>query len=413
VGKHAPGWSLLVVFLASAILAPSIFPANAIDAKGVLKQGEDHVHFDLTLTANMTATAFNITKKWFEEDREGLRQKWTNWKTQWEEDHKDWRGNWSEYMKKWMEWAERDHQFETEWEHKWQQQWAEPWDEKWANKWDKWEEWMNKWNEKWEQLKIEETEEMPEFIRPCFREKMQEKFDDLWNKHMNAPTMARCWGTPASQFGLKNALANSINKTLQWIYNSSDVYIKNFNLSIEVTTKTSYTDGTYMMTGVYAVAQSFDLYGVVTSNSSGTFIRSQFRSFNVTEKVDGAKFGFPGWVFTPSKAMFLDLSVFSFPLEQWENTYDSDSNTTTFTLVRDINVTTPYGNVIIDPEMVLVVPGRATAAGNTITIASILPADLVPIEFVVAATIIATVVLAGYYAAMRRRTAAVPSLRPA
>lgn len=413
MGKHAPGWSLLVVFLASAILAPSIFPANAIDAKGVLKQGEDHVHFDLTLTANMTATAFNITKKWFEEDREGLRQKWTNWKTQWEEDHKDWRGNWSEYMKKWMEWAERDHQFETEWEHKWQQQWAEPWDEKWANKWDKWEEWMNKWNEKWEQLKIEETEKMPEFIGPGFQEKMKEKFDELWNKHMNAPTMARCWGTPASQFGLKNALANSINKTLQWIYNSSDVYIKNFNLSIEVTTKTSYTDGTYMMTGVYAVAQSFDLYGVVTSNSSGTFIRSQFRSFNVTEKVDGAKFGFPGWVFTPSKAMFLDLSVFSFPLEQWENTYDSDSNTTTFTLVRDINVTTPYGNVIIDPEMVLVVPGRATAAGNTITIASILPADLVPIEFVVAATIIATVVLAGYYAAMRRRTAAVPSLRPA
>ncbi|MDH5441380.1 MAG: hypothetical protein OEY31_12330 [Candidatus Bathyarchaeota archaeon] len=54
----------LVALLASVALMANVVPAYALTAKGVLEEGEDHVHFDLTLTVNVTRTAFDITKRW-------------------------------------------------------------------------------------------------------------------------------------------------------------------------------------------------------------------------------------------------------------------------------------------------------------------------------------------------------------
>ncbi len=373
--------SLVAILVSVMLVGNSVVPANALTATGVLEEGEDYIHFDLTLTANITRTAFNMTKRWFEENREMWSSKWNEWKNRWEERYREWVGKWKD---------------------------------EWADKWEDWEEWMENWEERWEELAIERIEKIPEFMESHFRERMRNKFEELWEKHMNAPKLAECWLTPASRLGFKRALGHSLNKTLQWFYNTTDVYVKNFTLTIEVTTKTIYTDGTYITTGLYDLAASFDLYGVVIQNETGTFIRSQFRHLNVTEKVDGAEFGYHGWVFTPGKALFMDLTAFSLPLENWEKTYDQDTNTTTFTLVKDINVTTPYGNVIIDPEMNLVVPGQATAAGETIAISSILPSDLIPIKLVTAATVVATIVLMGYYYLGKRRTAIpIPTPQPA
>jgi len=405
MGRTAKTMSLSTLLAAIVLSASAASPAQAITAKGFLKNGEDFVHFDLTLAANLTVTAFNITKQYFREHREDWSAKWENWKNRWEE-HREWRERWNEMMAKW---ASLSLQWRTDWERRWREEWHEAWNGEWAERWDEWEEWMEKWETKWDELKIKHIDdlidvEIPEFIKPPFKQKMDEKFYELWDKHMNAPLLARCWLTPASQLGLKNALGHSLNKTLQWLYNSTDVYVKNFSLNIEVTERTVYSDGTLAKTGFYNLTESFDLYGVVINNASGTFVKSQFRRLNVTEKVDGGRFGFHGWVFTPSKALFMDLSAFGVPLEEWKTTYDSAMNTTTLTLVKDINVTTPYGNVVIDPEMILVVPGRATGTGDLLTVASILPSDLVSVRLGAVAMIAGTVLFAGYYLAKRRST---------
>jgi len=400
---------VVAILVSAMLLGSSVVPTSALTATGVLEEGEEYIHFDLTLAANITRTAFNMTKEWFEQNRETWSSRWNEWKHRWEERYREWMGKWKDMMEGWRDWARKNIRSRDEWEHRWEEEWGEEWKEEWADKWEDWEEWMENWEDRWEELMIERIERIPEFIESHFRERMREKFEELWEKQMNAPRLAACWATPASRLGLRNALGHSLNKTLQWVYNTTDVYVRNFSLTIEVTTKTIYTDGTYFTSGLYDLAAGFDLYGVVIRNESGTYIRSQFRHLNVTEMVDGGEFGFHGWTFTPNKALFMDLTAFSIPLENWESAYDEVANTTTYTLVKDINVTTPYGNVIIDPEMKLVVPGQATAAGDTIAITSILPSDLIPIRLVTAATAIATVILAGYYLGKRRTTISIPT----
>jgi hypothetical protein len=329
--------------------------------------------------------------------------KWNNWKSLWEDTRQTQGQQWSEWMKGWETWKSL---LKQEWVNGWQAEWHQTWNAGWAAKWQQWDEWMGNWTSEWRQINLKEIKEIPEFIMPSFNERMKENFNNLWNRYMNAPVMAQCWAVPASQLGLKNALGLSLNRTLQWIYNTTDVYIKSFNLTIETATKTVYTDGNYMISGLYSLATSFDLYGVVINNASGTYIRSQFRYLNVTDKIDGGKFGFHGWIFTPSKTLFMDLTAFSIPLEEWNSTYSTATNTTTFALTKNINVTTPFGNVIIDPEMNLVVPGHAIGFGDAIAIASVLPSDLISLQLVTATAIVSTVVIIGYY--LRRRGITVP-----
>jgi hypothetical protein len=287
------------------------------------------------------------------------------------------------------------------------------WNDEWAEKWNDWQNWMDRWDNKWEDLKFNETEQIPVFLKHKFWDKMGEKFDDLWEKQIHASLLARCWTTPALHLGLKNALGHSLNRTLQWLYNSTDVYIKNYTLTLEMTTKALMADDTYLTSGIYNITQSFDIYGIVINNATGTFIKSQFRHFNITENVENAALlGLPR-NFTPGKAMFLDFTVFAVPLDNWSNSFDPVSNMTTFSLVRDINVTTQYGSVIIDPEMVLVVPGKATASGDTIMVALILPTDLIPLRLIATTTVVATVLVAGYYMIKRKTVIAVPTRRTA
>ena len=412
--KNALKSNLVIAILVSVMLmGNSVIPASALTATGVLEEGEDYIHFDVDLAANITKAAFNMTKRWFEENREEWSSRWNEWRNRWEERHREWRGKWKGMMEGWREWARKNTRIREEWQHRWEEEWGERWEDEWADEWEDWEEWMENWEDRWEELVIDRIERIPRFMESHFRERMRNRFEELWERHMNAPRLAECWLNPASRLGFRDALGRSLNRTLQWVYNTTDVYVRNFTLAIEVTTKTFYTDDTYFTSGLYDLQASFDLYGVVIRNETGTFIRSQFRHLNVTEKVDGGEFGYHGWVFVPSKSLFMDLTAFSLPLENWERAYDEETDTTTFTLVKDINVTTPYGNVIIDPEMNLVVPGQATAAGEMIAVTSILPSDLVPVKFVTAATVVATIVLAGYYLGKRRTAMTIPTSLPA
>lgn len=383
------------------LLTTTTYSDQALAATGVLEEGEDHIHFDLTLTVNITRTAFNMTIEEFEDEGQIWTSKWEEWKNRWEETHElGWRERWAQRIRDWASWAES---LREEWRERWRAEWNETWKPEWTERWENWEEWMENWGKRWREIRFEDIEEIPEFLRAKFRERMMRRFEDLWERHVNASVLARCWTTPASQLGLKASLGQSLNKTLQRIYNTSDVYIKDFNLAIDLLTRTTLIDGAFMRTGIFNLTQSFDLYGVVIKNSSGTFIRGQFRHINVTERVDGGRFGYHGWVFTPAKAMFMDLSVFSVPLDKWNRTFDAAANTTTFALARDINVTTPFGSIIVDPELSLVVPGEASGVGDVIAIAPMLPTDLVPIKIIVPTMIVATLSLVAYYL-VRRKT---------
>lgn len=369
--------STITIFAVILLFASTISPVNAMSARGVLEEGKDYVHFDLTLSVNFTRAAFNITREEFARSREEWTARWYEWKEGWEQRHEGWRERWSERMADWGAWRE---QWKEDWRNEWMKKWNLTWEPEWRERWGEWEEWMEDWKEKWKDMNYEEIGEIPSFIMPSFRDSMKRKFEDLWHRHLNAQILSNCWFKPSSQIGLKRALGHSLNKTLQWIYDTEDVYIKNFDPTIELTTKTVFIDDTPLTTGLFKLDESFDLYGVVTVNSSGLFILSQFRHLNVTEKVDGRLFGYPGWVFTPGKAMFMDLSVFSVPLEEWNRVYDSATDTTSFTLVRDINVTTAYGSVVIDPEVSLTVPGRAEGSGDLITVKAIMPTDILSLR---------------------------------
>jgi predicted secreted protein len=63
--------------------------------------------------------------------------------------------------------------------------------------------------------------------------------------------------------------------------------------------------------------------------------------------------------------------------------------------------------------MVLVVPGKATASGDTIMVASILPTDLISFRLIAATTVVTTVIVAGYYMIKRKIIIAVPKGRTA
>jgi len=392
--------SASAVLVVTLLLTSTAFPDQALAAKGVLKEGENHIHFNLTLIVNITRTAFNMTKEWFEYKKEVWMKKWIAWKDLWEQKREQHKEKWADWMGKWESWNE---QWKEEWRKRWKDQWNETWKPEWKEKWDDWDEWMGKWTEKWREIRFEEMQKIPEFMRPDFKKIMMDKFSDLWDKHLNALVLANCWSTPASRFGLKVALGHSLNKSLERIYNTSDVYIKNFDLTIDLLASRTIIDDTFVTMGIFNITESFDLHGVVMRNSSGTFIRSQFRSLNVTERVDGTRFGYPGWVFVPGKAMFMDLTVFSVPLEEWERKFDPATNTTTFALAKNINVTTPFGSVIVDPELSLIVPGDASGVGDVIVITPILPTDLLPIKVIVPTAAIATVAVVAYYL-MRKKT---------
>ena len=400
--------SAIAILVALLLLSAPTAPAYAMTATGVIEKGEDFVHFDLTIMINFTITAFNITKHEFAGKREEWMARWEAWKGEWEHRYTEWMGKWKEWMGMWGDW---DAGLKSEWRNRWRSEWGGEWNPEWGEKWEKWEEWIGNWSAKWRAAKFEEWEEIPPFVRPDFMERMRGKFENLWHKHVNASALAHCWATPASQLGLKRALGHSVNKTLQWIYNKTDVYVKNFDLIIELTTNTVYINDIRLTTGLFNLTLSFDLYGIVTANASGLFIRSRFRYLNVTEKVDGGEFGYHGWMFTPGKAMFLDLSVFNVPLEEWTITPDPTADTTTFTLIRDINVTTPFGNVIIDPEMSLTVPGYASGVGDTISTKLILPGDLLPLKATVTAAIVVTIAFTLYSLRRRMTTAPIPTPR--
>jgi Skp family chaperone for outer membrane proteins len=437
--------SFMLVLVASLLTAPF---ASAITASGVLEEGKDYIHFDLTLTVDFTSA----TVKMMEMERPEVKEVLSRARTELRDKLGELERKLSEIEDAIAAVADRRPDI--------------------SESLDELLEAIREFKEEVSEEKAEERPELEEVLEevgdflkevvkfarrhpmvmpvlraegvdvehelhvfvtraiklseliervPDFKEEMRERCEKLWEDHVRGDVLAACWETPALQRGLKEALGNALNRTLQRIYGTTDVYVKNFILSIEIVKRIDYVDGDPIVTGTFTLSQSFDLHGIVTVNASGVFIRSQFRCFNVTEDVEvevpEEVAGFRRWKFTPAKVMFLDLSVFSVPLEEWDRFYDPAANSTTFRLVKNLNITTPFGNVIIDPEYTLTVPGDATGSGEVImvkapTVAVAFPVDLLPIlaTIIIAAAI--TIVIAAYWVRRRSLVASVGTLKP-
>ena len=114
--------SVVAILVSILLMGSSVVPTGALTATGVLEEGEDHIHFDLTLEANITRTAFNMTKRWFEQNRETWSSRWNEWKHRWEERHREWTDKWKEMMGGWRDWARRNMQSRNEWQHRWREE---------------------------------------------------------------------------------------------------------------------------------------------------------------------------------------------------------------------------------------------------------------------------------------------------
>jgi len=63
----------------------------------------------------------------------------------------------------------------------------------------------------------------------------------------------------------------------------------------------------------------------------------------------------------------LDLSRFNVPLEQWIREHDQIRNLTEYSLtILPYNVSTQYGNILIDPTQVIETPGETFPLGDLI-----------------------------------------------
>lgn len=248
---------------------------------------------------------------------------------------------------------------------------------------------------------------------PDIAERMREKYEKLY-KHVEIPVA--CWETPALHEGLQTCMCECLNETLKELYKPKPVYIKNYRLEIEFTRDVTVIDGEVVVTGTFILRQSFDLYGIVIVNATGIFIQGEFRAFSAVEEVDMGRYGKAGWKFTPAKAMFMDLSAFAVPLENWNVTYDPATGTTTFTLTRDISIETPFGYVKIDPVASLTVPGYAKAKGDSITAGLPpppvfpIPVDILPLFALIAIAVALTAAVAAYQ--IKRKFVTAPAVKP-
>jgi len=109
------------------------------------------------------------------------------------------------------------------------------------------------------------------------------------------------------------------------------------------------------------------IFGTVITNSSGVFLKTGWRALNASKDMDATKFGGSG-VINPGKMMMLDLTAFRVPMEKWTRTFDSATNSTTFTYKTDVSIQTAFGTMFIDPDQSITVPGNVSASGNDIVI---------------------------------------------
>ena len=174
---------------------------------------------------------------------------------------------------------------------------------------------------------------------------------------------------------------NNFNQTIGSSAHGASV--KNMTLSFAVSVKNLSTSST----AIFYVNFSLDMHMVIQGIFNNNSANMSWRNFTMSKpvEVNGTNVNQAGHNQTNTSVM--NFSKFSKPLTQWNRTYSSSANETTFVynagVVLSRNNTTPYSgpvgtgmnmnmtmNLTIDPSYAIVYPGNATAGTNSISLSS-------------------------------------------
>jgi len=120
----------------------------------------------------------------------------------------------------------------------------------------------------------------------------------------------------------------------------------------------------------FGLTANMTIDGPISFNGSNYLVRAHWRWINASgdcefeHQQNRYRFNF-------ADMMGLDLSRFNTPLEQWTQQREQTQNMTRYTLtIPPYNISTPYGNILIDPTQVIETPGETFAAGDLIQLGS-------------------------------------------
>ena len=189
--------------------------------------------------------------------------------------------------------------------------------------------------------------------------------------------------------------------------------VKNMTLSFAV----SATNRSTPTSGIFYVNFSLEMHMVIHGIFSNNSANMSWRNFTMSKPINvgGTNVNHAGYNQTNTSVM--NFSKFSKPLTQWNRTYSSSANETTFVynagVVLSLNNKTSesqpggYGfnmtmNLTIDPSYAIVYPGNATAGTNSISLSSssTTPSttSINPYYYLVAIVLIAGIGVSVYFA---------------
>ena len=135
-----------------------------------------------------------------------------------------------------------------------------------------------------------------------------------------------------------------------------NVSLKNFNVTYRYNSENQ----------TFRVNINLEINGSVSFNGSNYLVRTQWRWINASGDYEFDHLQHR-YRFNFAKMMGLDLSRFNVPLEQWIREYDQNRDVTKYSLtILPYNISTQYGNILIDPTQVIETPGESFALGDLI-----------------------------------------------
>jgi hypothetical protein len=135
-----------------------------------------------------------------------------------------------------------------------------------------------------------------------------------------------------------------------------NVSLKNFNMTYRYNSENQ----------TFRVNINLEINGSVSFNGSNYLVRTQWRWINASGDYEFDHLQHR-YRFNFAKMMGLDLSRFNVPLEQWIREHDQNRDVTKYSLtILPYNISTQYGNVLIDPTQVIETPGESFALGDLI-----------------------------------------------
>jgi hypothetical protein len=174
--------------------------------------------------------------------------------------------------------------------------------------------------------------------------------------------------------------SNRLQQTL-----GDNISLGNFNLTYQYHSE-NQTFGTYL---------NMEIKGPVSYNGSNYLVRTQWRwikAFGDCEFEHQQK----RYQFNFAEMMGLDLSRFDVPLELWTRERNQDSDLTKYSLtIPPYNVSTPYGNILIDPTQVIRTPGETFVLGDLIQEGSVPIPEFIPLQLVgvIIITLLTTIII--------------------